>query len=117
MRTWKLPAALAVAAGAGALTGAVRARRRRRPGPDRWHRVTIDCAPERLGPRPPPLDELGFTVEVRVRPAPGDHGTELAVRIAPDAGPRQRRDLRNALRAVRSRAEAGPPPVYAARLS
>ena len=103
-----LPAALAVAAGAGALTGAVVVvRRRRRPGTDRWHSVTINVSPEQLGPKPPPLEQLGFPIEVRIRPAPGDHGTELAVRMAAGAEHERVRELRKALREARSLAEVG----------
>ncbi|WP_426502182.1 hypothetical protein ACPPVO_31560 [Dactylosporangium sp. McL0621] len=98
---------MAVAVGAGAVTGVVVARRRRRPETDRWHSVTINCSPEQLGPKPRPLDELAFPVEVRIRPAPGDRGTELSVRVASDAGRQRVRDVRKALRAARSLAEVG----------
>jgi len=71
--------------------------------------VTVNCDPERLGPKPPPLDELGFPVEIRIRPATGDHGTELAARLAgPGAsGHEEVRQLRRALREARSLAEVG----------
>ena len=86
---------------------------------DRWHSVTVDCSPEQLGPKPPPLDEIGFPVEIRIRPAPGDRGTELAVRTAepPPAGPAKLlgklrdddpvRSIRRALREARALAEVG----------
>src|SRR4051794_20489464 len=77
--------------------GVVLGRRLLRPAPsearddgrDRWHTVTVNCSPEQLGPKPPPLDEIGFPIEVRIRPAPGDRGTELAVRMLepPPSGP------------------------------
>jgi hypothetical protein len=86
---------------------------------DRWHTITIFCEPERLGALPPPLDELGEPVEVNIRPAPGDHGTELSARLtnrvptgvrklaarARDDDPVRR--LRRALREARSLAEVG----------
>lgn len=98
----------AMAAGAGA---AVVVARRRRIGRaermDRWHSVTIGCEPEELGPLPPPLDSLGFPVEVRIRPAPGDRGTELAARIAEPQGRDGVRALRTALRDARQLVEVG----------
>jgi len=105
--------------------GVVVARQVRRGGAathdsrDRWHSVTVNCEPERLGAKPPPLDELGFPVEIRIRPAPGGRGTELAARMAepPAGGPgkvmtRLRGDdpvqvLRRSLREARSLAEVG----------
>jgi len=86
---------------------------------DRWHSVTVNCGPERLGAKPPPLDELGFPVEIRIRPAPGDRGTELAVRMAEPAptGPARLlgklrdddpvRAIRRSLREARSLIEVG----------
>jgi hypothetical protein len=53
-------------------------------GPDRWHSVTIYRSPEEVGHLPEPLAELGETIEVRVRPAPGDRGTEVAARLVND---------------------------------
>lgn len=49
-----------------------------------WHVITInrgmpDVAPD--GRLPEPVARLGDAVEVQVRPAPGDKGTELAVRL------------------------------------
>jgi hypothetical protein len=100
-----LAAVAGVAAGAGAV---VRARRHAGAGPDRWHSVTINRTPEELGPKPPPLDELGFPVELRVQPAPGDRGTELAARIADGHSDHDTvRHLRRALREARSLAEVG----------
>jgi hypothetical protein len=116
-------------AAVGAVAGVAAARRRKRQGdgvsalpamgrsdsgsPDRWHSVTVNCEPEQLGPLPPPLDSLGFEVEVRIRPAPGDRGTELAARVA-DAGKVGRdtvRQLRAALREARALAEIGEVPL------
>jgi len=75
---------------------------------DRWHSVTINRSPEQLGSKPAPLDELDFPVEVRIRPAPGDRGTELSVRVAEPGADRDTiRHLRRALREARSLAEVG----------
>ncbi len=86
---------------------------------DRWHSVTIFREPEQLGPLPVPLDELGEAVEVRIRPAPGGRGTELAARLAEPVpggaaalvakarGEDPVRRLRRALREARSLAEVG----------
>ncbi|MGC4864018.1 hypothetical protein ACLQ3B_01110 [Micromonospora sp. DT53] len=78
------------ALGGAALAGAARLlrvpRRGARPGADgdaRWEVVTVDRPPEQVLPDgrwPEPLRRLDGAVEVRVRPAPGDRGTELAAR-------------------------------------
>ncbi|MEO3769581.1 hypothetical protein [Micromonospora sp. B9E7] len=52
-------------------------------GPARWEVVTVDRPPEQVLPDgrwPEPLRRLDGAIEVRVRPAPGDRGTELAAR-------------------------------------
>ncbi|WP_433201281.1 hypothetical protein ACQP00_30265 [Dactylosporangium sp. CS-047395] len=92
---------------AGTATAVVARRRRAAARPDRWHSVTVNCSPETLDPLPAPLDTLGFPVEVRIRPAPGDKGTEVAARVAPGADPERVRHLRAALREMRSLAEVG----------
>jgi hypothetical protein len=73
------------AAAAGVLTGRRIARRARAPEPggDRnpWHSLTVNRTPEELGHRPAPLGDLGIPVNIRVRPAPGGRGTELAVQL------------------------------------
>jgi hypothetical protein len=43
---------------------------------DRWHSVTVNCAPDQLDPLPAPLSELGDAAEIVMRPAPGGRGTE-----------------------------------------
>ncbi|MET7946511.1 hypothetical protein [Micromonospora sp. NPDC005324] len=82
------------ALGGAALAGAARLlrvpHRGGRPGADgdadasaRWEVVTVDRPPEQVLPDgrwPEPLRRLEGAVEVRVRPAPGDRGTELAAR-------------------------------------
>ncbi len=110
--------ALAAATGTVAAGRAiVRHRATRRGAPDRWHSITINCAPEAVGSLPEPIAALGRPVEVRVTPAPADRGTELAVRLADGeaAGHRHlfHRDddpvpaLRRALRDTRQLAETG----------
>jgi hypothetical protein len=78
---------------------------------DRWHAVTVNVEPEQLGPLPPPLDELGETVEVVMRPAPGLRGTELRARLVEPAGRDEVRKLRAALRTARALAEIGEVPL------
>ncbi len=50
----------------------------------RWHSVTINKSPDEVmlaGRLPDPLLALGDRIEVQVRIAPGDKGTELAARL------------------------------------
>ncbi|UWP86306.1 hypothetical protein [Dactylosporangium fulvum] len=102
-------AAAVVAAGAGAGVAIGRAVR----GPDgrvrtdRWHCVTINRAPQDLGAKPPPLDELPFPVDIQIRPAPAGRGTELAVRLARPGSRDAVRRLRRSLREARAIAEVG----------
>ncbi|MEU5905386.1 hypothetical protein ABZ780_13545 [Micromonospora sp. NPDC047467] len=120
------------ALGGAALTGAVRLlrvpRRWCRPGADgdpaataRWEVVTVDRPPEQVLPGgrwPEPLRRLDGAVEVRVRPAPGDRGTELAARPRASAAPTvglaahlvgddPRLLVRRTLRQVKQHVEAG----------
>ena len=88
----------------------------------RWRAVTVLASPEEVMPGgrvPPPLDELGDLVEVEVRLAPGDKGTELRARLrveepsgpsgaaarATGDDPRQR--VRSALREAKQLIEVG----------
>ncbi|MER7871942.1 hypothetical protein ABTZ90_33680, partial [Streptomyces cellulosae] len=51
---------------------------------DRWHTVTINRPSDEVsanGRLPEPLAKLGDKIEVQVRPAPGDRGTEVAARL------------------------------------
>jgi hypothetical protein len=88
----------------------------------RWHVVTINQPPERVAPqnRPPePLAKLGDMVEVQIRPAPADRGTELAARLRSGepsgagsvagrlTGSDPRLELRAALRKAKQLAETG----------
>lgn len=87
-----------------------------------WHVVTINRPRDELaqgGRLPDPVTRLGDGVEVRLRPAPGDKGTELAVRqrqSEPDAvtdltarltGDDPRQAVRTALRQSKQLAETG----------
>ncbi|MGY1452199.1 hypothetical protein [Streptomyces sp. SS8] len=109
-------------AGAAALRGAASARRRARENGRRWLVVTIDRAPTDVMPHggpPHPLDEFGDALEITVRPAPGDRGTELAARLREPAPPASatpparlagkdpRQQVRRALREAKSLLEAG----------
>jgi hypothetical protein len=79
----------------------------RRAGGDRWHTLTINRSPEEVAPGgrlSGPLAEFSDAVEVKVRPAPGDRGTEVAARVLRN-GSVQR--LREALRQTRQLAETG----------
>ncbi|GAA2429792.1 hypothetical protein [Streptomyces macrosporus] len=114
-----------VLAGAGA--GAAALRRLASPPTDprrgeRWMVVTIDRPPMDVLPegRPPrPLDEFGDALEITVRPAPGDRGTELAARLRGGVSPARtslpsrlagkdpRQEVRRALREAKSLLETG----------
>ncbi|MET8280718.1 hypothetical protein [Micromonospora sp. NPDC005174] len=119
------------ALGGGARAGAARLlrvpRRGGRTGADQdpttagWEVVTVDRPPEQVLPGgrwPEPLRHLDGVVEVRVRQAPGDRGTELAARPLPRAtaaaglaahlvGDDPRMLVRRTLRQVKQRVEAG----------
>jgi hypothetical protein len=113
--------AIGLAAGTVIAVRRVQARSTAPSGPDRWLTVTINCGQEELSPEklPAPLQEYGERIETRIHPAPGDRGTELAVRLrgpqpqssrtvtARLAGDDPRQDLRRALRAAKALLEAG----------
>ena len=99
------------AAGAGAV--AILTRRLVKAGhgrdqPEHWLAVTVNRSPEEIGPvesLPEPLRRLAGDVELRIRPAAGDKGTEVLARPTSDrvsAG-----DLRSALRRSKSLLETG----------
>ncbi|SCE98316.1 hypothetical protein GA0070612_2709 [Micromonospora chokoriensis] len=87
----------------------------------RWEVVTVDRPPEQVLPDgrwPEPLHRLDGAIEVRVRPAPGDRGTELAARpltggpppaglAAHLVGDDPALLVRRTLRQVKQRVEAG----------
>jgi hypothetical protein len=114
------------AAAAGLTAGVVVALRRstaRQADPsaaDRWLTVTINRSPADIqGDKlPTPLQEYGDRIETRIRPAPGDRGTEVAVRlkdVSPETssvparltGQDPRQDLRRSLREAKALLEAG----------
>ncbi|MFH8493445.1 hypothetical protein [Streptomyces coeruleorubidus] len=122
MTPWKTLAAAAAGLTAGAVV--VMRRSEARPdGPgaaDRWLTVTINRAPGDIQPDklPSPLGEYGDRIETRITPAPGDRGTELAVRLKESqdatgspparlAGQDERQDLRRALREAKALLETG----------
>ncbi|WP_405147571.1 hypothetical protein OG589_08115 [Sphaerisporangium sp. NBC_01403] len=88
----------------------------------RWLMVTINRRPEEVVPDgrlPEPLARLGETIEVQVREAPGDRGTELGARpvtpaptgvdevMARLAGEDPRQAVRRALRESKCLIETG----------
>jgi hypothetical protein len=115
-----------VAVVAGAVAAGLAARRARPrqddTDPRRWFVVTVYRSPEDVmpdGKLPEPLARLGDAIEVRIRPAPGDKGTELAARLThpPASGPAAakarlhgedpRQKVRTALREAKSILEVG----------
>ncbi|MBV9382376.1 MAG: hypothetical protein JOY82_04050 [Streptosporangiaceae bacterium] len=89
---------------------------------NRWLMVTVNCPPGQFpaaGDLPEPVAKLTDRAEVTIRPAPGDRGTELGMRLLeqPPAGvagvtarlsgadPRQ--EIRSALRDAKSLIETG----------
>ncbi|HEX5566030.1 MAG TPA: hypothetical protein VFY14_03655 [Streptomyces sp.] len=88
---------------------------------DRWLVVTVNRSPTDVlsdGGPPAPLDQFGDDLEITVRPAPGDRGTELAARLRQPARPAAsllsrlagrdpNRLLRLALREAKALLEAG----------
>jgi hypothetical protein len=87
------------------LAGAASTRARQ----DRWNVVTVNLAPADVMPDgrlPGPLAEMADEIEVQVRPAPADKGTELLVRFA-GAHQGDRGRLRTALRDAKMILETG----------
>jgi hypothetical protein len=80
-----------------------------RPPESEWLVRTVNRPPWEVmteGRPPEALARLGDAVEVRIRPAPGDRGAELAVRpTRPD--PESRRTARLALREAKQLLETG----------
>ena len=95
------------------------------PNSQRWLVVTIEAPSEEIAPGgalPAPVAALGDTIDVELRPAPGDRGTELAARVRPgpassgspgseadeqQAAVEQRHQLRQALRQAKQLVEVG----------
>jgi hypothetical protein len=111
----------AVAGGAVVTARAVAARRPRSWRPavaeraadrSKWSAVTVNLPVDEVAPDgrlPEPLAQLGDDVEVRVRPAPADKGTEILARPS-SAGTQARRALRRALRESKALLETGEVP-------
>jgi hypothetical protein len=77
-----------------------------RPEPRR-HAVTVNVPMDRIRPAgrlPNPLTDLGDGIEVEIRPAPGDRGTEIYAR---SLGEVSEGAVRRALRDTRSLLEVG----------
>jgi hypothetical protein len=118
-------AAAVAVGGAGARIAAARKRAGwptrppHRPPEPHWHSVTIDAPTRRLEPGGAALAELADLadlIELRIRPAPGGKGTELAARLVSGEHVRPLRRLRGtdavqqlraALRRVKQVAETG----------
>ncbi|MGW8066974.1 hypothetical protein ACVV2G_33075 [Streptomyces ziwulingensis] len=116
---WAVPV---VAAGVTAVRRSRPVHRTEDQAHDRWLTVTINRPPTDVGSEgklPAPLDELAERIDARIRPAPGDRGTELAARFrepvppasasvpARLAGQDPRQELRRALRDAKALLEAG----------
>lgn len=91
---------------AGVVTVAAVARRRKRVPheQDRYLAVTVNRAPEEVRTLPDDLARWRDQVEIRIRPAAGDKGTELSVKLS---GQVSRHELRLALRRAKAVLEAG----------
>jgi hypothetical protein len=77
---------------------------------DRWNVVTVNRPPQDVMPDgrlPGPLAEMASEIEVQVRPAPADKGSELAARITRQHTGDQRERLRTALRHAKMILETG----------
>jgi hypothetical protein len=124
--TSRAAAVTAAAAGLGLVITQVRRSRARGPETEagaeprnRWRSVTVNKPAGQVAPDgtlPEPLAKLGDRVEVRVTPAPGGKGTEIAARLRdpePDgaaarlAGHDPRQAVRLALRESKALLEAG----------
>lgn len=122
----RLTEAAGVVAAATAATAAVVVGQRHRRRPDegagspreartRWQAVTVLADPDDVysgGHKPPFLADLGEDVEVELRPAAGDKGTELRARLRQPATSEKSADeaaksIRVALRRSKQVIEAG----------
>jgi hypothetical protein len=76
----------------------------------RWRVVTLLCSPEQVGTGqalPAPLAAFGDRIEIRVTPAPGDKGTELAARFPGRPSDDYLDQLHSALRQAKQLIEVG----------
>jgi hypothetical protein len=100
---------LAAAVAAAGVTAAkqLSARRQQRDD-DRRHVITVYRPIDDIrtnGKLPSPLADLGERVDIEMKPAPGDRGTEVFVRARDRAA--SAREIRRALRDTRSLLEVG----------
>ena len=75
-----------------------------------WRVVTVNVPQDQVAPDgrlPEPLARLGDAIEVQIRPAPGDKGTELAARFRGSATDDDIGRLRQALREAKQLVEVG----------
>jgi len=74
----------------------------------RWRAVTVLTDPQQLAATTPaPLAAFGDRLEVRVSPAPGDRGAELAARFRGPVTEDEIDELRAALREAKALVEVG----------
>ncbi|MCW2533340.1 MAG: uncharacterized protein JWP62_2910 [Blastococcus sp.] len=76
----------------------------------RWRVVTVLVSPDQVGTAdalPRPLADFRDRIEIRVTPAPGDKGTELAARFRGQANDEDIGELRSALRRAKQLLEVG----------
>ena len=74
----------------------------------RWRAVTVLTTPDQLqAARPAPLAAFGDRIEVRVTPAPGERGAELAARFTGAPSDDEIGELRAALREAKQLVEVG----------
>ena len=74
----------------------------------RWRAVTVLTEPAQLQAAPPaPLAAFGDRLEVRVTPAPGERGAELAARFRGPVTEEEIGELRAALREAKALVEVG----------
>jgi hypothetical protein len=76
----------------------------------RWRVVTVLVPPQQIGTGadvPAPLATFGERIEIRITPAPGDKGTELAARFHGEVTQDDVGELRSALRRAKQLLEVG----------
>jgi hypothetical protein len=81
---------IALAGTAVALQQAKQVKQRKLQTLRRWHPVTVNRAPGDTAPKSEmlkPLLDLGDLIKIRITPALGDKGTEIAARIANEKTP------------------------------
>lgn len=116
-QSWVAGGLIILVAGAGSIILARRMQAKRRNKAemeDRWHVVTVNRSLAEVAPDgnlPEPLAKLGGTIEVQLRPAPGERGTEITARISESpqgkGSKNAHQNLREALRDTKSLLETG----------